>query len=31
MRENHYKHGFLFEVRNIVAAEVFDDFLEQAE
>jgi len=26
-----YKHGFLFEVRNIVAAEVFDDFLEQAE
>lgn len=26
-----YKHGFLFEVRNIVAAEVFDEFLEQAE
>ncbi len=26
-----YKHGFLFDVRNIVAAEVFDDFLEQAE
>jgi len=26
-----YKHGFLFEMRNIVAAEVFDEFLEQAE
>ena len=26
-----YKHGFLFEVRNIVAAEVFDEFLGQAE
>lgn len=29
--EDDYKYGFLFDIRNIIAAEMFDDFLDQAE